>query len=995
LVDRKARPAQPVIEQIEALEGQIADLDRRAETLERELIKDREVEAERRERVSASALRVGEADGALVSALPTLRSAQELSAAITRDAVSADTLAVAAQQAEAAHTTHSAELEAAQQTLAGAQARQSAAQAAREAIPHGEGVLDAYAALSEALGNLETRDAERGKAAELVAQIEAERAQIEADRARCDAELGQQRAARATLEGEQAAALAALDEVLAGAPDAASRKKALLAEHDEVQGALRTLEEARRDHDRLGALQAKITELEQGTSQQGLLHAQLLARRDEQQRDLEQTLALQKEREERRRAAELALVMVRHKHELRDGSPCPLCGSAEHPGSASGADDIAAQRIKLEAQLSAVETSLARDVAHIAQVRESLRDLDAELAEADSRLRAQRERREERATEQREVLGRYNGGRASQGLDPVQRFPQDNAAQQALLGQLQQKIGEQQRELEAHAADLAMLDQQRDALHEVQQKIGRLRDHEAGRELERLDERARNAGARVEEARQRASQLIEAVTSGCDALGGRLATLELLAEDARGIEALREGVELGSRRRASFVAASAGWSEASAQVLATGKEVAVLEERTRDAASRLELAVSQRDAAAQRLAADRERLVGMVGDVDPKAREQELRDALSAAQREQSEAQEAHHAAAQRVATQETLAREVATRLAQAQQRLIAEQEALTNQLHRLGMADAAAVRAVLLSAEERTSLESRDATLQAERAVRDRVLGEAQAAQAAHAAGRPEQEVAGAADVASAQEALTRLDARREGLAQEVGALEHELDEQDRARAKVSIFEVQLDELSKQRDVWKRISDLIGRKDGDRFKEFAQSLNLQSLLQRANARLRRFTPRYTLGTAREEDDYKMQWPTMSFVVIDSYQAHSERPVTTLSGGETFMVSLSLALALADMRRQAMPQETLLMDEGFGTLDQHTLSIVMNTLQQLHQDANQQIGLISHVEALRERIPYRVVVEPMGTGRSLIRMEQPDRHVAIAQRPELPDDFPY
>jgi DNA repair protein SbcC/Rad50 len=274
-------------------------------------------------------------------------------------------------------------------------------------------------------------------------------------------------------------------------------------------------------------------------------------------------------------------------------------------------------------------------------------------------------------------------------------------------------------------------------------------------------------------------------------------------------------------------------------------------------------------------------------------------------------------------------------------------------------------------------------------------VLGEAQAAQAAHAAGRPEQEVAGAADVASAQEALTRLDARREGLAQEVGALEHELDEQDRARAKVSIFEVQLDELSKQRDVWKRISDLIGRKDGDRFKEFAQSLNLQSLLQRANARLRRFTPRYTLGTAREEDDYKMQWPTMSFVVIDSYQAHSERPVTTLSGGETFMVSLSLALALADMRRQAMPQETLLMDEGFGTLDQHTLSIVMNTLQQLHQDANQQIGLISHVEALRERIPYRVVVEPMGTGRSLIRMEQPDRHVAIAQRPELPDDFPY
>jgi exonuclease SbcC len=96
--------------------------------------------------------------------------------------------------------------------------------------------------------------------------------------------------------------------------------------------------------------------------------------------------------------------------------------------------------------------------------------------------------------------------------------------------------------------------------------------------------------------------------------------------------------------------------------------------------------------------------------------------------------------------------------------------------------------------------------------------------------------------------------------------------------------------------------------------------------------------------------------------------------LTTLSGGETFLVSLALALALADYRAVEMPIETLLLDEGFGTLDTDTLNTAMDALERL-QARGTQIGIISHLGGLRERIEARIVVDKVGNGRSEIRFE--------------------
>ncbi|MFH1463531.1 MAG: SbcC/MukB-like Walker B domain-containing protein, partial [Pseudomonadota bacterium] len=170
---------------------------------------------------------------------------------------------------------------------------------------------------------------------------------------------------------------------------------------------------------------------------------------------------------------------------------------------------------------------------------------------------------------------------------------------------------------------------------------------------------------------------------------------------------------------------------------------------------------------------------------------------------------------------------------------------------------------------------------------------------------------------------------------------------------------------------VWLDLHELIGKAEGRHFQQFAQAMNLDRLLARANQHLARLTERYRLRGVR---DPVSGVPSLDFVVEDLWQVGATRSPRTLSGGESFLVSLALALGLSDLRTSSMPVETLMLDEGFGTLDPHTLETALAALQQL-QAAGRQVGIISHVAALQESIHARVVVEPVGEGRSRVRVE--------------------
>ncbi len=167
---------------------------------------------------------------------------------------------------------------------------------------------------------------------------------------------------------------------------------------------------------------------------------------------------------------------------------------------------------------------------------------------------------------------------------------------------------------------------------------------------------------------------------------------------------------------------------------------------------------------------------------------------------------------------------------------------------------------------------------------------------------------------------------------------------------------------------VFRTLSDLIGSADGKKFRVFAQSLTLDSLLAGANAHLKDLAPRYLLERVPGHD--------LDLQVVDRDLADEVRSVNSLSGGESFLISLALALGLSSLSAKDVRVESLLVDEGFGSLDGDTLEVALSVLDSL-QATGRKVGLISHVPGFAERIGAQVIVTPKGGGRSAVHVLGP------------------
>lgn len=178
------------------------------------------------------------------------------------------------------------------------------------------------------------------------------------------------------------------------------------------------------------------------------------------------------------------------------------------------------------------------------------------------------------------------------------------------------------------------------------------------------------------------------------------------------------------------------------------------------------------------------------------------------------------------------------------------------------------------------------------------------------------------------------------------------------------SLFE-QIGQSQQQYDDWSYLNQLIGSKEGDKFRKFAQGLTLDHLVYLANNQLGRLHGRYLLQR-KTSDALELQ-------VVDTWQADALRDTRTLSGGESFLVSLALALALSDLVSHKTSIDSLFLDEGFGTLDAETLDTALDALDSLNA-SGKTIGVISHVEAMKERIPVQIKVKKVN-GLGISRLE--------------------
>ncbi|MCZ2357425.1 MAG: AAA family ATPase [Bacteroidia bacterium] len=165
----------------------------------------------------------------------------------------------------------------------------------------------------------------------------------------------------------------------------------------------------------------------------------------------------------------------------------------------------------------------------------------------------------------------------------------------------------------------------------------------------------------------------------------------------------------------------------------------------------------------------------------------------------------------------------------------------------------------------------------------------------------------------------------------------------------------------------WAKLNELIGSGDGKKYRNFAQTLTFEHLVSLSNKQLQKMSDRYTLKRIGESSN------PFELSVMDKFQNNEERTAQNLSGGEKFIVSLSLALGLANMASKNMRINTLFIDEGFGTLDSDYLDVALNALSNL-QSEGKIIGVISHLTELKERIATHIEVTPSGNGYSKIQI---------------------
>lgn len=631
---------------------------------------------------------------------------------------------------------------------------------------------------------------------------------------------------------------------------------------------------------------------------------------------------------------------------LTPDAPCPVCGATAHPWAEDGTPlaRLAAEQEERVATLrqaaQALADRLAGHTAAAAAASKRLAALDRDLARLTAELAGFTERWAAGALPL-SLPESFDDATAADGLT-------------ALSGTVERALADAAADEERAIAHRKRLDEAGEALRTAQERLAQIR--EAAETARRDAAEARHAEALAGAERDRAAGDGAAVLAELDA---PFASLTGWREERAADPA---GWRAGLARR---VAAFREMEEQRAAALADAEAAAAA---GREAAAALQ---SARDAEATA----KDRLTALVGELSgTRTRRAALLDGQSVAEARTALASARESAELAAAAAAEARAAEAAAlAAAEAEERLCSDAAgrtaeeagaaaaALAEAAERHGL-DIAALRARL--AHDAAWIAAEEAALADLERARDQCrvrLAERQLARAEHAATAPALPAAEAEAARDAAEAQVKEARRRHA---ETESRRHA---DDAARARLAAGESAWRAQSERHTLWARLDQVIGSADGKKFRNYAQSLSLDALLVHANRHLAELARRYRLERAAASD--------LEIQVIDREMADEVRAVHSLSGGEMFLVSLALALGLSAMAAGGGGSAigTLFIDEGFGTLDPDSLDLALSCLEAL-QAGGRQVGVISHVPTLVERIGVQVRVTPQGGGRSTVRV---------------------
>lgn len=350
----------------------------------------------------------------------------------------------------------------------------------------------------------------------------------------------------------------------------------------------------------------------------------------------------------------------------------------------------------------------------------------------------------------------------------------------------------------------------------------------------------------------------------------------------------------------------------------------------------------------------------LFADKDPEDEESRLRELAEQTQAHYIDTQRQHDATGQRVSQLEAQQQSLLVQLDSATDTLTALQASFNSLLVEHQFHDQASFMEARLPKSERKALTQQKQKIDHDLQTAKSLLTQSQT--------QLTQKLANPLTDESKETLLGRqhhLQGLLNSLSEQIGAINQQLSTNETRRAQQQEKQQQISEQQAHLKVWRDLYDLIGSADGKKYRTFAQGLTFQIMVSHANAKLQKMSDRYLLI----RDDHS----PLELNVIDNYQGGEIRSTKNLSGGEGFIISLALALGLSQMASQQLDKnirvDSLFLDEGFGTLDEDSLDIALDTLTSLQQEGKL-IGVISHVQALKERIFTQIKVEKLSGGHS-------------------------
>ena len=563
---------------------------------------------------------------------------------------------------------------------------------------------------------------------------------------------------------------------------------------------------------------------------------------------------------------------TRHRQNLQDGQPCPLCGAIHHPYAdkttlAPVVSELAALIQKKETELDALTEKLGELTNEQGIVSGRLRQMEESIAAVEADVRR-------RSGEWADIHDRHKSWTA------------DTGTLEKLLPTIEREAQEAKSRLDLHNAMTKRIDGLREAKDEADKRLKDYKE-EADKRLKTAETARNTALTALSTAKGKTENLQAQLTEKKDALAAATASLsEAAATAARMREEMNaETGGLDPDEMEAALAESA--KEADNKVVAKTEETANMTNRLGKLTGKIE--------------ADRTQL--REAEEAVRLRHGELEAWLSA-----------YNATAERDMTLEDIARlyRAADNWEQLRQELQAKDDALTK------------------------------ATALLEKATRDH--GE-------HQETKP----------SPTREELDRRKAELEALSDaELVEAKSRRQRYDHARQQMGAMHDRKLEAEQTAGEWAAIADAIGA-DGRTLRKIAQCYTLRFLIAHANAEIRKFNSRYELVQVKH---------SLGIRVIDHDRADDIRDTTSLSGGETFIVSLGLALGLSALSSRNISFDNLFIDEGFGTLDPDTLATVIDSLAMLQSSQGKKVGVISHTDTMSERITTQIRIIKNGNSGS-------------------------